>query len=695
MIGEELDRLIIKDILKEKYPEIYKALEEESFILHCDECTVLDELKFEDKVVGFASFTFSNFMSFYLTNIFILPEYRHNGLFYDLINNYYLAGRRFSIYRPSRSIVELLVKYDFAYKISDNLVISAIDFILEPDELLSKTVEIDVEDDSFITCNLYDFNICSPIVLNNISTPGVTSIFYSRPLKEDMEDFNCLDARRNIGVEYFKNIKYLFLDKSGEFVDKLFDLRSKLPKPDIDIHKLLGENDVLSEFLESVVTDELSYERMREIKKQLLEEFGEGKVLSEDLLTRLNYLIAETFVEEEDWEDILDDVVELLSSGLLVCPYCYLPYNPIDTSCRVCGYNLNYESDISKSGLDFDDSLHSLFEFNDNSVLDNISHSLFDFKREVVDEDSIGDRFSDDELDFHLYEALYLFNKGCSLDMACHNHNFVPDNIFSDFILSNLLECGYVSLELNNDNWYLAGHLYTVGDLKQILRDNNLKVSGKKQILMDRICDNLVIDWDAPDYFITSSGFKFLDTPGVAYYFVNFLRFLDFDEFCDYYYDNFDDFGDKIVLSFLDLKEIEAFNKGVLRDCLDIIGCKAKFYCENSCFEDALFEELRYFICYMNLSSYTVVNHYDAKENIRHIGFLVDKLNLDSLDDFFRCVWDSLSIVFVVPFDVCFDCLLRFLDDGFMVKTFVPILKKYFSDFKAREVDRQSSLFDF
>ena len=32
-------------------------------------------------------------------------------------------------------------------------------------------------------CNVYDLNICSPIVLNNISTPGVTSIFYSRPLK--------------------------------------------------------------------------------------------------------------------------------------------------------------------------------------------------------------------------------------------------------------------------------------------------------------------------------------------------------------------------------------------------------------------------------------------------------------------------------------------------------------------------------
>ena len=40
MIGEELDNIIIKDELQEKYPDIYEAMEKESFKLHSDECTV-------------------------------------------------------------------------------------------------------------------------------------------------------------------------------------------------------------------------------------------------------------------------------------------------------------------------------------------------------------------------------------------------------------------------------------------------------------------------------------------------------------------------------------------------------------------------------------------------------------------------------------------------------------------------------
>ena len=74
--------LDVTDILQNDYEYIYDSIIEENFLLKSNECSLFKELVFDDKVVGFCSYDFSReFITAALNNIYVLPEYRGNGLF--------------------------------------------------------------------------------------------------------------------------------------------------------------------------------------------------------------------------------------------------------------------------------------------------------------------------------------------------------------------------------------------------------------------------------------------------------------------------------------------------------------------------------------------------------------------------------------------------------------------------------------
>ena len=97
-------------------------------------------------------------------------------------------------------------------------------------------------------------------------------------------------------------------------------------------------------------------------------------------------------------------------------------------------------------------------------------------------------------------------------------------------------------------------------------------------------------------------------------------------------------------------------------------------------FYEALCEELRFFISLMNPSRFIIVDWCEGRDNIKRIKFYMDKLNLTSIDDCFVKVWDDMDIDFMVPFDICFNTLLLFLDNGFRIKTLESILRKFYGE---------------
>ena len=89
--------------------------------------------------------------------------------------------------------------------------------------------------------NLYDLNLCSPIFLYDISTPGVCEIFYLDALDFDAKKYNCRKFRTSINIDdYFLDIKTIFLKNSDKINQTLIDLKDSLPRSYLDYKEVIG-----------------------------------------------------------------------------------------------------------------------------------------------------------------------------------------------------------------------------------------------------------------------------------------------------------------------------------------------------------------------------------------------------------------------------------------------------------------------
>ena len=125
------DTLNVGEILNDDYGYICDSIKKEGFILKSHECNLFKELVFDEKVVGFCSYDFSReFLTAALNNIYVLPEFRGNGLFLSELLKTMEEHNKPSIVEPTRLVVELLIGYGFAKRINDDIVASGIEFII-------------------------------------------------------------------------------------------------------------------------------------------------------------------------------------------------------------------------------------------------------------------------------------------------------------------------------------------------------------------------------------------------------------------------------------------------------------------------------------------------------------------------------------------------------------------------------------
>ena len=201
--------LDVVNILRTDYDYLYDAISDEGIILKGLECNLFKEIVFDSKVVGFCSYDFSSeFITAALNNIYVLPEFRGNGLFLAELQKTMVEYNKPSIIEPTRLVVELLVKYGFASKISDTLVASSLEFIVPGNHVQSNS---DYQKEELST-HFYDLNICSSIHFLDIEK-GI--IAYSSPLNYDIIHYDCLNKRKSMDDgDYLKAIEYF--DKALE-----------------------------------------------------------------------------------------------------------------------------------------------------------------------------------------------------------------------------------------------------------------------------------------------------------------------------------------------------------------------------------------------------------------------------------------------------------------------------------------------
>lgn len=334
----------IKDLLTENYNYIINSIIKENFILKSDECNLFKELVYDNKVVGFCSYDFSReFMTAALNNIYILPEFRGNGLFLEELKKTMNEHHKPSIIEPTRHIVELLIKYGFAKKINENIVASAIEFIVPGEHVLTNKKIINEEE---LSTHFYDLNICASIHVLDMNR---CIIAYSLPLNDDIIRFNCIEKRSEINDDYFNGIIELFNRKEDKILEILVELEEHLPIKKLSLEEVIGSDDELSHYIETLIDDaHVTYAKALEIKEQIREEYEAGMILNESLLIRLAYLFN---IPEEPTLITHDET----------CPYCNMPLDSHDKYCHYCGINLSYNADEIENNL-----IDSINQFDSN-----------------------------------------------------------------------------------------------------------------------------------------------------------------------------------------------------------------------------------------------------------------------------------------------------------------------------------------
>ena len=324
------DTLDVVDILRNHYPYILKSMEDEEFFLKYDECNLFKELLYERKVVGFCSYDFSReFITASLNNIYVLQEYRGNKLFLNELLKTMEEHNKPSIMEPTRLVVELLISYGFACKVTENLVASAIEFVIPESHVLSNAEYKNEE----LSTHFYDLNISRCIHILDLEESHVA---YSSAMNYDLINY---DAPISIEEDYFAYISALFRENDVELMNAVLTLEDNLPIKNYTLEEVIGNDDEFSPYIESLIDDaHVTCEKALAIKQQIREEYEAGMILNESLLIRLAYLFGEKTEPS-------------ITSHDLTCPYCSMPIDDHDRYCHFCGVNLAFDPDEFQDNL--------------------------------------------------------------------------------------------------------------------------------------------------------------------------------------------------------------------------------------------------------------------------------------------------------------------------------------------------------
>ncbi|WP_407381069.1 hypothetical protein [Methanobrevibacter sp.] len=683
-LNDEMENKSVSELLEKDYNYIYESMIVENYTLNFDECSIFKEIVFESKVVGFITFSEDYSVNFSLLDVFILPEFRGNHLFFMDFSFFLASGKNVSIAQPTRSLVEILMHYGLAAKLTDSLVATAIPFDMISDNIIGDN---DFGDNEYIS-NLYDLNLCSTILLEDISTPGVCEIYYHEVLSDD-ERYNASEFRNSIDIDdYFNDIKKSFLKNHLEFQEILFELRNNLPEPIFDFEEIIGHDDGLSEYMLEMIDDGIiTAKKAIEIKKRLQKEYGDGDVRDDGIHTRLIYLASGMDLSEDR---------ELFFTNLEnapLCPDCYQPINLSDSYCRICGFNisggktLNYDevtrdlsdnndniidlrgnsniidrlyeiySDDSFENDEYGLSIDDMAEYHSKSQID-LSHYFMDevyYTKNYSRPNSIENqgkldkyKLNDAESPYYsydMYKVLNALNYNPKIDEVCENLDLSDANKIKALCFQlNLIE----SKNYGEDIYRVMLDSNRVCDFKEILRENNLKVSGNKVDLATRIVENgLYTQIGDDEYVLNENGEEALSKLNWISFYELGMEMFDFDDLEMYLKENKLTHFPEGAIKYLNEHSNRAYKNKDYYLLYDVLASKAMLYVYYDDMRKALMEELKLFQLKLNpiflddeeLESYEAIE----VDNVNNIVILLEILGISNVKKIFNKTWSYMK----------------------------------------------------
>lgn len=388
----------LSDFLKEHYNYIIQSMKYEKYKIEYEKYEVLHELLFNDKVVGIMSLVHINSLTqvICINEVYILPEFRNKGIFYEtLLNLLNQPNITLAIRNPNNKIINLLIQYNLAKKLENNIIISYVDFIVDDDRIYTNKQIINQYNDHYvknqvIPTNFYDDNIHSPIFLEltTLNNLKLNDVYIIKARLTDSRNEKYYQMLKNVDNIYLNVLKERIISSTEDMI-KFVEYVHENISDYLNINDLLGSDEELTQmFIDKLKENGLTVNDGFKIRKMVEKALKKNEIIPKSIILRALYLM-DNFKNPNLQEDIFK------IEG--ACPYCSTVNSDNKEVCVKCGHNLKskdksrdvmqfFMENLIKNKLPEEDKLKEEYEFNQNIISQKLRNELeyTDFNEEEV-----------------------------------------------------------------------------------------------------------------------------------------------------------------------------------------------------------------------------------------------------------------------------------------------------------------------
>ena len=304
------------------------------------------------------------------------------------------------------------------------------------------------------------------------------------------------------------------------------------------------------------------------------------------------------------------------------------------------------------------------------------------------------------EQKLEIFNVLDFLNKGNELEKILSEGEFGTFSSAEECI-SYLVDEGYLEgdVEVTADVEITAEHIskkYIVSELKDILRENGLKVSGKKHELVERVLPLLKEAKDASNLNVSTStdkSFENLEFTDKAHEFLKENEWIDLYLFALIQF-RFEDYETYVEGSSAGMIETglnfcdEIISRALVNNHFDVfrlaLSAKAHVYAYAGDYESFLDYDLQHFILGLNpisldpqnYATYEIIN----ENNVINLRNVLKELKMGSLKKRFDKIWNKSHIKNVtVPKKTCYKTLLKAIDGADIEELNFEMREKFFN----------------